>query len=389
MAHEAPIGWREMSIGDFAKPVSTKNNSSTDIPVLSMTKYDGFVCSEEYFSKRVYSTNTSTYKIVRKGQFAYATIHLDEGSIDYLRDFDEGLVSPMYTVFEVNEDIVFRPFLHSLLKRKALLGHFNTLANGGVNRRKSISFRNLSDAKILIPPIPEQKKIAEVLSSVDEAIVATKAVIDQTKQVKKGLLQTLLTKGIGHTKFKQTELGEIPESWEALRAGELVKLTSGKLKSVKSLGDRSEERPYPAYGGNGIAGYDAEYLIDQEAIVIGRVGEYCGSIYRSSGKAWITDNALYTKEILKECDIDFLSLAFGIIPLENIRGGGGQPLVSQKPFYQQFVPFPPLEEQKEIATKIFSLGQSLQSYEEELIQLQVAKSGLMSDLLSGRKRVEV
>ena len=65
-----------------------------------------------------------------------------------------------------------------------------------------------------LPPLPEQKKIAAILSSVDEAIQATEAVIEQTRRVKDGLLQDLLTRGIGHSRFKQTEIGEIPESWE-------------------------------------------------------------------------------------------------------------------------------------------------------------------------------
>ncbi len=55
-----------------------------------MTKHRGFVRSDEYFSKSVYSENTENYKVVRRGQFAYATIHLDEGSIDYLKSHDAG-----------------------------------------------------------------------------------------------------------------------------------------------------------------------------------------------------------------------------------------------------------------------------------------------------------
>ena len=77
---------------------------------------------------------------------------------------------------------------------------------------------------LLLPPLPEQTKIAAILSSVDEAIAATQSVIDQTRKVKQGLLQDLLTRGIGHTRFKQTEIGEIPEAWEVKRLDSVVKL---------------------------------------------------------------------------------------------------------------------------------------------------------------------
>ena len=69
--------------------------------------------------------------------------------------------------------------------------------------------------RLSLPPLPEQRKIAAILSSVDDAIEKTQAVIDQVQVVKRGLMQELLTRGLPgrHTRFKQTEIGEIPESW--------------------------------------------------------------------------------------------------------------------------------------------------------------------------------
>ena len=88
MSLDVTEGWRLTTFSDIASDVSARNRSRDEIPVLSVTKYDGFVPSEEYFKKKVFSADTENYKIVRKGQFAYATIHLDEGSIDRLTRFD-------------------------------------------------------------------------------------------------------------------------------------------------------------------------------------------------------------------------------------------------------------------------------------------------------------
>ena len=73
-----------------------------------------------------------------------------------------------------------------------------------------------------VPPLGEQRKIAAILSSVDEAIEATQAVIDQLQVVKKAMMAELLTRGLPgrHTKFKMTEIGEIPEAWEVRPVGE-------------------------------------------------------------------------------------------------------------------------------------------------------------------------
>ena len=92
-------------IGSFANSITRKNldeDSSAD--VYSVTKYDGFVRSLDYFKKQVFSRDLSTYKIVRKGEFAYSTIHLDEGAIGLLED-EEALISPMYTVFQVDKSV--------------------------------------------------------------------------------------------------------------------------------------------------------------------------------------------------------------------------------------------------------------------------------------------
>ncbi len=218
MSRDVAEGWRLTTFSDIASDVSARNRSRDEIPVLSVTKYDGFVPSEEYCKKKVFSADTENYKIVRKGQFAYATIHLDEGSIDRLNRFDVGLISPMYTVFEIDERQADPDFILRLFKFYATDGQFDALGNGGVNRRKSISFSTLGKLSIPLPPLHEQRRIAEILSSVDEAIAATRAVIEQTRKVKQGVLERLLTKGIGHTRFKQTEIGDIPEGWPLANA---------------------------------------------------------------------------------------------------------------------------------------------------------------------------
>ena len=97
---------------------------------------------------------------------------------------------------------------------------------------------NLADVermRVVVPPLPEQKKIAAVLSSVDEVIQATQAVIEQTRRVKEGLLQDLLTRGSGHTRFKQTEIGEIPVEWEVVTLSELATYRRGSFPQPYGL----------------------------------------------------------------------------------------------------------------------------------------------------------
>src|SRR3989304_3278123 len=76
--------------------------------------------------------------------------------------------------------------------------------------------------------------------------------------------------------------------WKTYNLGEVAELKNGKSRPEK-LG------AYPVYGGNGILGYTDKFNVDNETIIIGRVGAYCGAVYFDSNKSWISDNALYAK----------------------------------------------------------------------------------------------
>ncbi|MDZ4965156.1 restriction endonuclease subunit S, partial [Clostridium perfringens] len=75
---------------------------------------------------------------------------------------------------------------------------------------------------ILVPPLKEQEKIADILSVVDSQINDTEKLIEKIKELKKGLMQSLLTKGSGHTECKKSEIGEIPIEWEVYKLKEIT-----------------------------------------------------------------------------------------------------------------------------------------------------------------------
>ena len=98
--------WKPLMIKDIANSISELNKADEELIVLSCTKYDVLVESLKYFGKQMFSDDTSKYKKIWKNDFAYATNHIEEGSIGVQRICDVGLVSPMYTVFRVNDEIV-------------------------------------------------------------------------------------------------------------------------------------------------------------------------------------------------------------------------------------------------------------------------------------------
>lgn len=140
--------------------------SLTHLPVYSVTKHQGFVPSLEYFKKQVFSRDLSNYKVVERGEFAYATIHLDEGSIGIADT--RCLISPMYTVFKVTDPNVHPRYLLRYLKSKQAIAEYSRLGKGSVHRRKAISLSALGKMRIPLPSFNEQQRIVEVLDRADE-----------------------------------------------------------------------------------------------------------------------------------------------------------------------------------------------------------------------------
>jgi type I restriction enzyme S subunit len=157
-----PKDWTVVHIAEVATEVRTRGEVE-GVVVYSCTKHDGLVPSLEYFGKQVFSRNLNGYKRLRAGDFAYATNHIEEGSIGLLRTGQPpGLVSPMYTVFRPTEQI--NPeFLFALLKTESYRRVFETRMSASVDRRGSLRWNEFSRIRIGLPSIEEQDRVAEVL----------------------------------------------------------------------------------------------------------------------------------------------------------------------------------------------------------------------------------
>lgn len=178
-------------ISPFIKEISIRNKKGMVNNVLSVTNSRGFINQSEQFDRSVASKDLSNYKIVKKGQFAYNPSRVNVGSLDLLRDFEEGILSPMYVVFETYEKALNTDFFYYHLKSSWFNGHIPMFVQGSV--RDSLSFDGLSGMKFFIPSLEEQIAIAQILKATDKEINILKSKTDKLKEQKKGMMQVLLT----------------------------------------------------------------------------------------------------------------------------------------------------------------------------------------------------
>lgn len=187
-----PSNWGYRRIEEVATEVNQKLGGAPPYPVLSCTKHDGLVDSLSYFNKQVFSLDTSTYKVIPRGCFVYATNHIDEGSIGYQDLYDAGLVSPMYTAFKVT-DKIFDSYLFALLKTEHYRQIFASATNASVDRRGSLRWKDFKNLRIPVPPIQEQVAIADVLMLAGREVDLIKRQLDLLRKEKSDLMATLLT----------------------------------------------------------------------------------------------------------------------------------------------------------------------------------------------------
>jgi type I restriction enzyme S subunit len=233
-----PEDWRVVSLGDVFSEVDRRVAKYTDadaerFPVLSLTKNYGLMLQSERFGKRIALEDVNDYKIVERGEIVYNPYVIWEGAIHILDHFDCGLVSPVYPVLETNVELADAYYLDPLLRTSLAIAAYNRFASGAVNRRRSIRKTDFMAIKIPLPPLPEQKAIAWVLSTIQKAIETQDKIIASARELKKSLMRHLFTYGpvpvaeAEQVPLKETEIGLIPEHWETSYIGQHCKILTG------------------------------------------------------------------------------------------------------------------------------------------------------------------
>jgi type I restriction enzyme S subunit len=240
------------------------------------------------------------------------------------------------------------------------------------------------NSTIPLPPSQERKKIAEILLTVDEAIQKTNEIIAKTERLKKGLMRELLTKGIGHKEFKDTEIGRIPKEWEVVKLGRIFSFKNGQRPKLL------ETEKIPVYGANGIMGYTNEFLVDNDFIIIvGRVGA-SGEVHLGQGKIWVSDNAIYSESYEKsKVYPPFVYYLLKFKGLGRFASKTTHPIITQT-FLNNFqIQLPSTLEQQKIAEILSTFDKKLEIERNEKAKLEKIKQGLMDLLLTGKIRVKV
>ena len=373
--------WRFVHGNELFEPIVNKNHNS-ELPVLAITQDQGAVPRDMIDYKVIVSEKSvAGYKVVEVGDFIIS-LRSFQGGIEYSNY--KGLCSPAYIILRKKDDSICNDFYRYYFKSSRFIKDLNRNLEG-IRDGKMISYQQFSEIILPFPPLPEQRRIAQALTALDELIAATNEKLEQMKAYKKGLMQKLFPakgKKLPELRFKEfVKDGE----WEVKKLGEIIttlsptkKLQSGKYKAVGSF-------PIVDQSQNYICGYSD----DVEAVV-----------NTTSENLIVFGDHTCT---LKFVDFPFIQGADGIKIFKSSKSNEiderflyqallYNPIVSKEykrhfsELKEQVVCYPKdMNEQRKIASCLSSMDDQINAYLEKVALLEQYKKGLMQQMFPTSK----
>lgn len=286
----------------------------------------------------------------------------------------DGCIHDGWLVLKNYEETLESNFLYYLLSSNVVLQQYKSKAAGSgvLNLNKDL----VNSINLVVPPLTEQKSIAEALSDTDNLIQSIEKLIDKKKKIKQGAMQQLLT--------GKKRLPGFSEQWEIKKLGDIVSINKGQLITEKDAQDGT----IPVIAGGKKPAYYHSFpnrqgktiTISASGANAGYVGFYTEPIFASDCST-IGENNGYS--------IEFIYYQLSMLQ-ENIyyaQTGGAQPHIHPKDLKPLLINYTNLKEQKAIAQVLSDMDAEIEGLEEKLEKYKTIKQGMMQELLTGRIRL--
>jgi len=406
-----PKEWGEVRFHDMFSRVVRKNKEG-NTNVLTISAQYGLINQNDFFNKTVASDDKSNYYLMKKGEFAYNKSYSNGypfGALKRLDFYDKGIVSPLYICFAASENNQCPDFYVHYFEAGLMNKEIQAFAQEGARNHGllNISVDDFFNSNLLNPPLSEQKKIAEILSTQDRAIELKEKLIAEKQNQKKYLMQMLLDGKASPIKFKLGNVSIDKSKWVDKRLGEISKVKGGKrIPKGFSLTANDTGHPYLTVSNMKNGTIDDENILFVPLDVAEKIKAYrvdAGDIYITVAgtlgtvgiiplkydKANLTENA--DKIIDVFCNKAFLYqlLLSNIIQNQIVlsQTNNAQPKLAIQQIQNFIFLLPSLPEQKAIADVLSAADEEISLLQKGLEQEKLKKKSLMQLLLIGLVRV--
>jgi|3_EtaG_2_1085321.scaffolds.fasta_scaffold03238_4 type I restriction enzyme S subunit len=418
MSNSVPEGWDFEQLGDYVSDSAAgewgdeAQGDQNDIPVLRSTNFtESGIIDYTKLAFRNIEEKKRIKKALKKGDILLEksggspaqpvgrVVYFDRDTPHLFSNFTQKLVP----VKDCDSKYLFYKLYFEYQNGTVL--KFQQQTTGIIN----FQLAEYLGFKTIFAPLPEQQKIAAILSSVDDVIEKTRTQIGKLKDLKIGMMQELLTKGIGHTEFKDSPVGRIPVSWEVCTLGDLTK--------DSAFGPRFSSDFYSETGNFGCirtTDMDENWDIDYSTVPLALLNfnEFQSHILRDGDLLVTRSGTCGVVDVFQEQPVPMVAAAFlirfrlldSVNPwfvrsvmmststqesIQMLASGGVQKNLSGTNLKTLPLPLPSKEEQDEIVHCINSVSKRITLIEEKKDRLTSLKKALMQDLLTGKVRVNI
>ncbi|MCY2099996.1 restriction endonuclease subunit S [Klebsiella pneumoniae] len=369
-----PHGWQFTYVGkafcirnNLRKPISEEERSMSpgNYPYYGPTKIQGYIGTFE---------QDGSYALI--GEDGDHFLKFEKHSMTQLVD-GKCTVNNHAHIIEGTKEASREWFYYYFMHRDI----FSFLSRQGAGRYK-LNKASLEKMPLLLPPIVEQKKIAQILSTWDKAISVTEKLLTNSQRQKKALMQQLLT---GNKRLLDENGVRFNGKWEKKLLSDVADVYQPKTISQSMMSDSG----YPVYGANGVIGFYQEFNHETEQIAVTCRGSTCGIVNWTQAKSWITGNAMVINtDNYSYVSKKFLFYTLNGSDLKYLISGSGQPQITGN-IKTHIINLPCIEEQQKIATVLSAADAEIYTLEKKLACLRDEKKALMQQLLTGKRRVKV
>ncbi len=325
------------------------------------------------------------FPLLKDGDIIFADASEDYEGIgncwEVLNTNGHDIISGLHTIpIRCKKEYVAVGFGRYIFKNRKSSTALRVIAHG--TKVYSLSYRNMAKLNITLPSLPEQQKIAEILSTWDVTIEKQNALIEQLELRKRGLMQQLLT---GKLRLRNASEEKFKEEWKKVRLGKVGEICYG----TRIVQSRSEKGEYDVYGGGGKTFTTTSYN-REDCLIISRFAMSENCVRFVKGRFFLNDSGLSVKAYaeISQMFLDYILISMAG-KIYKLSAGGAQQNLNIKSFQKMVFFIPSLSEQTAIAEVLSTADREIEIEKQKLATLQNQKKGLMQVLLSGKVRVKI
>lgn len=381
-------GWKKIKLKEVLTEISERNKGERVTIVLSVTNSKGFVNQEEYFEGTIHSTDISKYKIIRKNQFAYNPSRVNVGSIDILQDYEEGVLSPMYVVFEVDTTKLLPEYFKYYFQTNRFYENVKNNTQGSV--RYSLSFKALADFWYLLPPIKEQEKIVGILKTIDSIIEKYESLLEEKNQFIKSQFVEMFGNPISNDKNWNIDImNNVAPSQNYKGSFDEDKVWLLNLDMIESNTGNIIDYIYEDINNIGTS----TCTFNEENVLYSKLRPYLNKVVIPNKSGFATSELVPLKpkkDLLNRYFLTYLLRSDEFVQYISEKVAGTKmPRVSMELFRKFEVMLPPLELQQKFEMIVEQIDKQKFLLDRQKQNYQKLKKGLMQQLLTGKIRVKI